>query len=124
MDPEVIKWTHFFNHKKLLIATLSKKLNSPQPNKMDKYINISSGDFLKIRKTIISKRHKKSEMNFKNRDFSNIMSNISGSGLINLNNINSRQQNKGIKNKNRKIPLIGLNFNFKKIKSNSRSKLS
>ena len=112
---------HFFNHKKLLIATLSKKLNSPQPNKMDKYINISSGDFLKIRKTIISKRHKKSEMNFKNRDFSNIMSNISGSGLINLNNINSRQQNKGIKNKNRKIPLIGLNFNFKKIKSNKNN---
>ena len=108
---------HFFNHKKLLIATLNKKIKSPQPNsKMDKYINISSGDFLKIRKTIISKRHKKNDMNFKNHDFSNIMSNISGSGLINLNNINSRPQNKSLKNKNKKIPLIGLNFNFKKIK--------
>ena len=107
---------NFFNHKKLLIATLNKKIKSPQPNKMDKYINISSGDFLKIRKTIISKRHKKNEMNFKNRDFSNIMSNISGSGLINLNNITSRQQKNNIKNKNKKIPLIGLNFNFKKIK--------
>ena len=112
---------HFFNHKKLLIATLNKKIKSPQPNKMDKYINISSGDFLKIKKTIISKRHKKNDMNFKNRDFSNIMSNISGSGLINLNNINSRPQNKSIKNKNKKIPLIGLNFNFKKIKPTKNS---
>ena len=112
---------HFFNHKKLLIATLNKKIKSPQPNKMDKYINISSGDFLKIKKTIISKRHKKNDMNFKNRDFSNIMSNISGSGLININNINSRPQNKSIKNKNKKIPLIGLNFNFKKIKPTKNS---
>ena len=107
---------NFFNHKKLLIATLSKKIKSPQPNKMDKYMNISSGDFLKIRKTLITKRHRKNEMNFKNRDFSNIISNKSGSGLINLNNINSRAQNKIIKTKNKKIPLIGLNLNSKKLK--------
>ena len=108
---------HFFNNKKLLIATLNKKIKSPQPNKMDKYINISSSDFLKIRKTILSKRQKKNDMNFKNCDFTNIISNISGSGLINFNNINSRPQNKSTKNKNKKIPLIGLNFNFKKLKS-------
>ena len=107
---------NFFNHKKLLIATLSKKIKSPQPTKMDKYINISSGDFLKIRKTIISKRQRKNEMNYKNNDFSNIISNKSGSGLMNLNNINSRPQNKSNKNKNKKIPLIGLNFNFNKFK--------
>jgi hypothetical protein len=107
---------NFFNHKKLLIATLNKKIKSPQPTKMDKYINISSGDYLKIRKTIISKRQRKNEMNYKNNDFSNIMSNKSGNGLINLNNINSRPQNKSNKNKNKKIPLIGLNFIFNKFK--------
>ena len=112
---------HFFNHNKLLIATLNKKIKSPQPHKMDKYINISSGDFFKIGKTIISKRHKKNDMNFKNRDFSNIMSNISGSGLYNLNNINGRPQNKCIKNKNKNIPLIGLNFNYKKLKPNKNN---
>ena len=106
---------NFFNHKKLLIATLNKKIKSPQPNKMDKYINISSGDFLRIRKQIISKRHKKNDEN-KNNDFSNIISNKSGSGLINLNNVNSRPQSKMGKNKNKKIPLIGLNFNFQKLK--------
>ena len=110
------KKNNFFNHKKLLIATLSKKIKSPQPSKIDKYMNISSGDFLKIRKTLIAKRHRKNEMNFKNRDFSNIMSNKSGSGLINLNNINSRAQSKIIKAKNKKIPIIGLNLNSKKLK--------
>ena len=110
------KKNNFFNHKKLLIATLSKKIKSPQPSKIDKYMNISSGDFLKIRKTLIAKRHRKNEMNFKNSDFSHIMSNKSGTGLINLNNINSRAQSKIIKAKNRKIPIIGLNFNSKKIK--------
>ena len=112
---------HFFNHNKLLIATLNKKIKSPQPHRMDKYINISSGDFIKIGKTLISKRHKKNEIDFKNHDFSNIIANISGSGLININNINSRAQNKCVKNKNKNIPLIGLNLNFKKIKPTKNS---
>jgi hypothetical protein len=112
---------HFFNHNKLLIATLNKKIKSPQPHRMDKYINISSGDFIKIGKTLISKRHKKNEIDFKNHDFSNIIANISGSGLININNINSRAQNKCVKNKNKNIPLIGLNFNYKKLKPNKNN---
>ena len=68
------KKNNFFNHKKLLIATLNKKIKSPQPNKMDKYINISSGDFLRIIKQIITKRHKKNAENQKN-DYTNIITN-------------------------------------------------
>ena len=122
---------NFFNHKKLLIATLNKKIKSPQQNKLSNYINLSSGDFLKIKKNMISKKHKKNEINFKNNNnnhnFSNIMSNISNSGIINLNkitsNINIRPQNKSTKNKSsKKIPLIGLNINNnKKIKQNNET---
>ena len=121
---------NFFNHKKLLIATLNKKIKSPQQNKLSNYINLSSGDFLKIKKNMISKKHKKNEINFKNNNnhnFSNIISNISNSGIINLNkitsNINIRPQNKSTKNKSsKKIPLIGLNINNnKKIKQNNET---
>ena len=105
---------NFFNHKKLLISTLNKKINSPEGKKIGNYISISSGEFFKIKKTVISKRHTKKELNFNKNNFSNISSNISGI-IYNNNQQNKSTKNKGNSaNKDRRIPLIGLNY--KKIK--------
>ena len=109
---------NFFNHKKLLVSTLSKKLNSPESRKIGNYINISSGDFFKIKKTVISKRHKNNEINFNKNNFSNISSNVSGIIYNNKPRNNNSTKNKGNSaNKEKRIPLIGLNY--KKIKKSS-----
>ena len=101
---------NFFNHKKLLISTLNKKVNSPEGKKIGNYISISSGEFFKIKKTVISKRHTKKELNFNKNNFSNVSSNISGI-IYNHNQKNKSTKNKGNSaNKDRRIPLIGLNY--------------
>ena len=116
---------NFFNHKKLLISTLNKKINSPEGKKIGNYISISSGEFFKIKKTVISKRHTKKELNFNKNNFSNISSNISGI-IYNHNNHNlhtKSTKNKGNSaNKDRRIPLIGLNY--KKIKPQKKAHLN
>ena len=107
---------NFFNHKKLLISTLSKKMNSPESSKISNYISISSGEFFKIKKSVIKKRHKKNEMNFPKHNFSNISSNISAIMYNSNKQQNSSLKNKGKSaNKDKRIPLIGLNY--KKIKT-------
>jgi hypothetical protein len=110
---------NFFNHKKLLISTLNKKVNSPEGKKLGNYISISSGEFFKIKKTVISKRHTKKELNFNKNNFSNVSSNISGI-IYNHNQRNKSTKNKGNSaNKDRRIPLIGLNY--KKIKPEKKT---
>ena len=111
---------NFFNHKKLLISTLNKKINSPESSKISNYISISSGEFFKIKKTVIQKRHKKNEMNFQKNNFSNISSNISSIIYNNNKQKNNSTNNKGKSaNKDKRIPLIGLNY--KKIKPVKKS---
>ena len=111
---------NFFNHKKLLISTLNKKINSPEGSKISNYISISSGEFFKIKKTVIQKRHKKNEMNFQKNNFSNISSNISSIIYNNNKQKNNSTKNKGKSaNKDKRIPLIGLNY--KKIKPVKKS---
>ena len=113
---------NFLNHKKLLISTLNKKMNSPEGSKISSYISISSGEFLKIKKTVIQKRHKKNEMNFPKNNFSNISSNVSGI-IYNNKQHNNSAKNKGKSaNKEKRIPLIGLNY--KKIKTFKKADIS
>ena len=92
---------NFFSHKKLLISNLNKKLKSAEGSKISNYISMSSGEFFKIKKTVITKRGKKNnnELNHK----SNISSNISG--LSHHQNIHFDSENK-----DKKIPLIGLTY--------------
>ena len=112
---------NFLNHKKLLISTLSKKLHSPENKKVGNYINISSNEFFKIKKTVIAKRHKKEDINFNKNNFSNISSNISG--IIYNNKQNNSIKNKGNSaNKEKRIPLIGLNY--KKINTKKRANIN
>ena len=113
---------NFLNHKKLLISTLNKKMNSPEGSKISSYISISSGEFLKIKKTVIQKRHKKNEMNFPKNNFSNVSSNVSGI-IYNNKQHNNSAKNKGKSaNKEKRIPLIGLNY--KKIKTFKKADIS
>jgi hypothetical protein len=114
---------NFFNHKKLLISTLNKKMNSPESSKISNYISISSGEFFKIKKSVIQKRHKKNEMNFPKHNFSNISSNISGIMYNSNKQHNNSSKNKGKSaNRDKRIPLIGLNY--KKIKTVKRPDLT
>ena len=114
---------NFFNHKKLLVSTLSKKLNSPESRKIGNYINISSGEFFKIKKTVITKRHKNNEINFNKNNFSSRSSNVSGIIYNNKQQNNNSIKNKGNSaNKEKRIPLIGLNY--KKIKTIKKSSVT
>ena len=114
---------NFFNHKKLLISKKKKKLNSPESRKIGNYINISSGEFFKIKKTVITKRHKNNEINFNKNNFSNRSSNVSGIIYNNKQPNNNSIKNKGNSaNKEKRIPLIGLNY--KKIKTTKKSSIT
>ena len=95
---------NFFNHKKLLISTLTKKIKSPEIKKRNNNINLSAGKFIKIKKAILSRRHKKDEINLKKHNYSNVKYNVSG---INHNNSMTNRDNSG--NKNKIIPLLGFN---------------
>ena len=87
---------NFFNHKKLLISTLTKKIKSPEIKKRNNNINLSAGKFIKIKKAILSRRHKKDEINLKKHNYSNVKYNVSG---INHNNSMTNRDNSGNKNK-------------------------
>ena len=117
---------NFFNHKKLLISTLNKKINSQEKGKIGNYISISSGEFFKIKKAVISKKHKKNEgnnnNNIKKNNFSNINSNISGILYNHLRQNNSTKNKIYSANKDKRIPLIGLNY--KKIKPAKKSHIT
>ena len=109
---------NFFNHKKLLISKLTKKLDSSEIKKRNNNnINITSGKFIKIKNGIISKRHKKSEINFKKHNFSNAKSNTSGIKYNYKNNSMTNRDNYG--NKNKIIPLLDLNFKKNKAMKHS-----
>ena len=113
---------NFLDHKKLLITTLNKKINSQEKSKIGNYISISSGEFFKIKKTVISKRHKKNDSNIiQKKNFSNASSNISrilGNHLRN----NSTKNKVNSANKDKRIPLIGLNY--KKINTIKKSHIN
>ena len=116
---------NIFNHKKLLISTLNKKINSQEKGKIGNYISISSGEFFKIKKAVISKKHKKNEgnnNNIKKNNFSNINSNISGILYNHLRQNNSTKNKIYSANKDKRIPLIGLNY--KKIKPAKKSHIT
>jgi hypothetical protein len=114
---------NFFNHKKILLSTLNKKINSPETSKINSYISISSGDFLKIKKTVIQKRHKKNKMNFPKNNYSNLSSNLSGI-ILSIKKHHHSVKNKGKSaNKEKRISLIGVNNKkikkFKKVDINN-----
>ena len=113
---------NFLDHKKLLITTLNKKIISQGKSKIGNYISISSGEFFKIKKAVISKKHKKNDSNtIQKKIVANISSNISkiiGNHLRN----NSTKNKVNSANKDKGIPLIGLNY--KKIKTIKKSHLN
>ena len=113
---------NLFNIRKLLLlSTLNKNINSPEKSKICKYVNVSSGDFLKINKNVESKRkNKNNKLNFKN-NFSNLSSNISR--IINHRQQKSIEQFKGNSSlKVKKMPLMELNS--RKIKNSKKSNLN
>ena len=113
---------NFLNHKKLLITTLNKKINSQEKKKISNYLSIPSGEFFKIKKTIISKRHKKNDStNVQKNNLSNISSNVSRIICNHLRN-NYTKNKVNSANKDKRIPLIGLNL--KKIKTVKKSHLN
>ena len=103
----------FFNHKKLLISNLSKKKISPECSKIGNYIKNSSSHFLKIKKTVISKKnnhnHNK-EINSQKNIFSILSPNISRIIYKNKQQINSSKKRVKSQNKEKKIPLIEINY--------------
>ena len=109
---------NFFNHKKLLLSTLNKKTNSPECSKISNYMRISSGKPFKIKKTVISKKNKNFKLSTQKNNISNLSPNISHIIFNNKKQINtSRKKIKS--NKDKKIPVIGINNKkTKKLKKN------
>ena len=108
------KNNNFFNHKKLLISTLSKKKFSPESSRISNYMKNSSGHFLKIKKTIISKKnihnHNNKEINSQKNIFSILSPNISRIIYKNKQQINSSKKRVKSLNKEKRIPLIEINY--------------
>ena len=100
----------FFNHKKLLISNLSKKKISPECSKISNYIKNSSGHFFKIKKTIISKKSNNNNEISQKNIFSILSPNISRIIYKNKQQINSSKKRVKSLNKEKKIPLIEINF--------------
>ena len=102
----------FFNHKKLLISNLSKKKISPECSKINNYIKNSSGHFFKIKKTVISKKsnNNNKEINSQKNIFSILSPNISRIICKNKPQINSSKKRVKSLNKEKRIPLIEINY--------------